>query len=261
MDDSNHTKKRKREGSPDGDQKQKKKKAKVERVPKTKKSEAEIRNARLAKGALLLQFNVERDGLGQKSIDRWRSVEKKGFFVTTKGCLIPAECHLFSNRSKKVGYDCALEFFRGQIRNPETAGNVNVHGWDCEETVSHLCHRNSCCAHSHLELVERWKNLKRDYCGYNGLCDCGSVPMCLDTYHPASFVRDDEFLTYKTPGLAKKIKEFFEITDNDIKVKVKILQIDHYTKDDKKKENKNKRISGSKKTVKETKKKAIRLNK
>lgn len=217
---------------------------------KAKRSEADVRNDMLQKGALLLEFRTLRKASSQE-VDRWRAVEKKGFLVTEKGCLFPAACHLFGNRSKKVGYDRALSFFEGKARDPGTAGSVNEHGWDCEDTVSHLCHRDDCCARSHLELVARWKNLKRNYCGANGGCDCGMVPTCVDTYHPPSFPRKpDTLLRYDTPGLSAKIKGLFETDD----VEVKILPATHYRKQDIKRENRNKRIKGSKKTVKGTKK-------
>ena len=103
--------------------------------------------------------------------------------------------------------------------------------------------------------MERWKNLKRNYCGYSGNCDCGSNPECIDTYHPPSFVRQDKFLNYSTPGLKKKLVKLFEVNEVNLVVKVEILPVTYYVVQDAKRENKNKRIKGSKKTVKETKKK------
>src|SRR5690606_38008336 len=50
--------------------------------PKIKRSEADIRGEMLEKGALLLEFNVERNGLNTQQSTRWRNVEKKGFLVT-----------------------------------------------------------------------------------------------------------------------------------------------------------------------------------
>lgn len=224
--------------------------------PKIKRSEADIRGEMLEKGALLLEFNVERNGLNTQQSTRWRNVEKKGFLVTEKGCLIPALCHWFQNRSKKVGYDCALSFFKGQVRQTETVGTTNKHGWDCEDNISHLCHRNECCAYTHIELVPRWKNLKRNYCGLEGICDCGMDPPCVDTYHPPSFVREpDRLLTYETPDLSKKIKAMFDSPNDNVKVKVKILPKNHYDMQDQKRINRNARIKGSIRTAKETKRK------
>lgn len=263
MDNSQYAKSGKRKRD-DEDQalskKRKTKKAKSidSREPKIKKSEASIRNERLANGALLLKFTVTRPDMNQRDIDDWRHVEKKGFFVTEQGCLIPADCHLFENKSKRVGYDCSLKFFKGQKRDPSSVGKTNLHGWDCEENVSHLCHRNSCSSFKHLELVERWRNLKRNYCGFLGVCDCGSNPKCIDTYHPPSFVRQDTFLKYSTPGLKKKLVDLFEVNQDSLKVKVEILQKDYYAVQDQKRKNRDERIKGSKKTAKETKKKQKR---
>jgi hypothetical protein len=217
--------------------------------PKVKQSEADIRNEQLGKGALLLQFTSTRAGLLPQEITRWRNVEKKGFLVTTKGCLIPADCHLFTNRSKSVGYDCALSFFNGQIRDPATVGTVNQYGWDCEEQVSHLCHRSPCCSFKHLELCPRWKNMKRNYCGLNGTCDCGLQPPCVATYCSNAARPTDDLLTYSTPNVGQLVRDMFD-TDS---VKVKILQKNHFATQDKKHVNRNKRIKGSKKTFKEKK--------
>lgn len=223
---------------------------------KTKGSEAQIRNEMLGKGALLIHFTVDQENLRKEAIDRWRAVEKKGFLVTTKGCLIPSECHWFAKQSKKVGYDCALKFFKGEERDPGSVGMVDKNGWDCEETVSHLCHQNRCCAYRHLELSPKWKNLKRNYCGANGKCDCGLVPPCVATYHPTNFVQGPpDLLTYDTPNLSKKIKELFECDEPGLKVKVSILAKNKYKVQDQKRDNRNKRIKGSKKTAEETKKK------
>jgi len=227
---------------------------------KTKRSEADVRKEMLGKGALLLRFTVDRENLRKEEIDRWRAVEKKGFLVTAKGCLIPAACHWFSNRSKKVGYDCALSFFKGQTRDPDSDGRVDGNGWDCADVVSHLCHRNKCCAYEHLEMSPRWKNFKRNYCGADGKCDCGLKPPCVATYHPPNFVGGPlDLLAYDTPNLSEKIKELFERDEPGYKVKVSILPKDEYKTQDLKRDNRNKRIKGSKKTAKETKKKQSRM--
>lgn len=219
---------------------------------KVKKTEADIRNDMLDRGALLLEFTINRPWLNNQDLTLWRAVEKKGFLVTDKGCLFPSD---HQTRSKKTAYDLALKFFKGQERNPATNGTVNEAGWDCEDTVSHLCHRDECCSISHLELVPRWKCLRRNYCGLDGTCDCGMQPPCVDTYYPPTFARKpDTFLTYSTPGLGKKIKALFE-TDT---ISVKILPRNHYVKDDIKYKNKQARIKRSKKTYKETLRKSLR---
>jgi len=231
---------------------------KVKKEIKTKSSEESIRNERLERGAILLRFEIERPDLTQAQIDRWRDVEKKGFFVTEKGCLIPADCHLFKNRSKKVAYDLSMAFFYGKERDLESKGKKNHNGWDCEENISHLCHRNSCCCYRHLELVPRWKNLRRNYCGDSGECDCGSENPCVDVYHPISFVRKDTYLTYSTKHLKKKLDEMYKVDEPGLKVRVKILPRDHYFIQDKKRDNRNKRKKASKENLRETKKKEIK---
>ena len=237
----------------------KRKKASEEKKPEfepaargaaSKRSEEFVRNEMLANGALLLEFHIDRDGFAKADLARWRAIEKKGFLVTDRGCLLPASCHWFDNRPKSVGYDRALKFFEGKERDPSSAGSTNEHGWSCEDTVSHLCHRNRCCSYLHVNLEPKWKNFKRNYCGVDGRCDCGMDPPCVETYHPPSFVRQsDRLLTYGTPDLSSKVKRLFERPG----VKVKILPLTHYRKQDLKRKNRKRRIKGSIKTAKETK--------
>jgi len=220
-----------------------------------KRDEATIRNEMLDRGALLLKFSVTKKP-SQKVKDDWRIIERKGFLVTTLGCLIPASTYFFKARAKKVGYDCAYSFFIGEEpRRQEMKKSTNQFGWDTADSMSHRCHRNQCASFLHIVREPRWKNWKRNYCGYDGRCDCGVEPSCVSRYYPDHFQRDEpSYLTYETKGLKKKLDEMFG-TEN---ISVKLLPRDIYVNEDTKRAARMKRIKGSSNTLKETKKKLKR---
>lgn len=205
-----------------------------------KRPEAEIRNNHLKKGALLLKFTVDRIGINQDILRQWRSIEKKGFLVTKTGCLIPALNHK-SNSKKKSAYEIAMNFFFGKSKNLEQ-GIVNEFGWPAEEQLSHLCHDNSCCCYKDLEIEPQWKNLKRNYCGFFGFCDCGMIPKCKCRYLPSNTIRNYDLLHYEDKNLSLIIKELFEYSSPDLTVKVSILPKDYYKVEDEKRVNRNTRI-------------------
>lgn len=228
------------------------------------RTEAEVRDEHLGNGALLLRFEVTRKGkaIPEPDLQKWRKVEKMGFRVTTTGCLIPHENYTSQSRSKTVACEVALKVFWGQARRGETTGTRNDFGWPMADQISHLCHNNSCCAYHCLELSPQWKNLKRNYCGFNGTCDCGLVPACRDRYYSSSADRERnskvEYLRYNTPDLGQKVRGLFNCDTDDLKVGVKILQKGFYKDQDKKRANRLKRKRGQKKTEKETRKKAAK---
>lgn len=216
---------------------------------KGRQTEASVRDAMLAQGALLLEFRIVRPSsdLDTDALRSWRSIEKKGFLVTKQGCLIPAPCHRFGNSKKKPAYEVALRLFWGKKRNPDTVGSVNEFGWPAEDQASHLCHDNACCAYCDLELVPQWKNLKRNYCGYGGHCDCGRVPECKLRYIPSDVPREYDLLRYGDEDLSKRVKGLFEIDTDELKVTVRILDPDCYRSQDEQRKHRNERIKRAKK--------------
>jgi hypothetical protein len=233
--------------------------------PPRRRTEAQCRNEHLVKGAILLQFAIDDDHHHHHSLSKnehqWRTVEKKGFLVTTTtGCLIPHKNHWFENRQRIIASVASLEFFYGKSVNPKTNGTVNKHGWPCDEQVSHLCHRSSCCSPLHLCIEKRWQNQKRNYCGLNGSCDCGMTPPCLSTYHNKEFHDDEEeveYLSYSTPGLSQKVKRLLGCCCSS-GIMVKILPKNHYHKEDTKRANRLKRRKGGIRTKKQTQRKRRR---
>jgi len=213
-------------------------------------SEAQIRNQMLEKGAILLTFTIERkNGISHEALRKWKQIEKKGFLVTTTGCLLPAKCHQQANSEKKTAHSVAMELFWGKKSDPKIWKNED--GWPMREQISHLCHYNLCCSYKDLEISPQWKILKRNYCGAKGFCDCGCEPACKSKYFPSDYERKLEFLSYSTPRLGEKVREFFELDSGELKVKVKILPADFYKVEDKKRENRNRRIKAMKRHKKQ----------
>jgi len=223
-----------------------------------RQSEAKVRDRHLEQGALLLQFTVQRPGnkVDKQALDSWRAIEKKGFLVTTTGCLIPAPCHTEGNSKKKPAYETAMKLFWGRAKDPATKGAVNQYGWPAEEQTSHLCHDNACCCYKDLEVVPQWQNLKRNYCGFGGTCDCGSDPPCKCRYLPSNVSRDYDLLSYDTPNVGKKVRDLLETNAPGLVVAVKILQPDHYKVQDEKRANRGQRIKRKAKHDAERDKKA-----
>jgi len=227
-----------------------------------RQSEARVREEHLLRGALLLDFSIERPGLNIQALSIWKSIEKKGFLVTKSGCLIPASCHTSGNSNKKPAYETSMKLFGGKSKNPLTKGTVNEYGWPAEEQISHLCHDNSCCWFKDLEIVPQWQNLKRNYCGLKGKCDCGCKPKCKSRYMPSNTLRDyDDLLRYGDKKLGEKVRNLFEVETEDLVVKVKILDRNHYKVQDLQRINRTIRLKRKRKHDAERKKKASKRRK
>jgi hypothetical protein len=86
---------------------------KQEKKSAGRNSEAQVRDQMLKQKAILLEFSVERpkEKISEEASLAWKSIEKKGFFVTTTGCLLPAICHRSANSTKRTAYNVAMEFF------------------------------------------------------------------------------------------------------------------------------------------------------
>jgi len=225
-------------------------------------SEGQVRMEMLDKGALLLHFDIERPGgVNHEALRVWRAIEKKGFLVTKAGCLIPAPCHCYANSNKKPAYDTAMKLFWGKSRDPTTTGSVNVYMWPSEDQVSHLCHDNACCCYKDLEIVPQWQNLKRNYCGFNGVCDCSMIPACKSIYRPSNIARDYDILRYGDADLGDTVRSLLEVDTEELRVKVKILESTFYKVQDMKRANRNTRIKRKKRHDTEHDRKAKRQKK
>jgi len=121
---------------------------------------------------------------------RWRLIERKGFKVTTEGCLIPHPQYNQQAGSTQNGYRTSISFFTGFDGNLAQDRVINQFGWDATLERSHLCHRNECCNPSHIIVEPFWKNRKRNFCGYNGSCDCGILPKCIRRFQSSNTVDD-----------------------------------------------------------------------
>jgi hypothetical protein len=195
----------------------------------SKKSERETRNQHLDDGAILIEFEYPFKEEDENAINNWRSVEKYGFKITTDGCLISHSCRWFSKKPTMVNYVASLKFFEDKENDDKHSDEVNKHGWPLTQQYSHLCHYQNCCSPYHLVIEAQWKNLKRNFCGYDGECDCGLKQKCKRTYHNTNYDHDFEFFSYNTEGLKGKIKEVIP------GYSFKILPKNHYVKDDEKK--------------------------
>lgn len=170
-----------------------------------KRTSGSLRKAHISKGAFLIEFKspaepmdmLRRDvpvGLGptsllsgkdrQSAVDQYRTMERKGFRVTKDiGCLIPDEQYgTYQQGAKVKGHQRSFAFFANWCPKQGDAAVRNEYGWPMNLQISHLCHRRSCCRIDHLVAEEQWRNLKRNYCGFGGECDCGSELKCLRRY-------------------------------------------------------------------------------
>lgn len=239
------------------------------RVPKKRASVPTIRGQMLEDGAVLLRFTVcfskdapeEKLKISKEAEKEWRSVEQYGFLILEDGCLIPAPCKREgANKTKKNAYDVAYRYFSGQTIERDDKAFDEL-GWPIGEQLSHLCHDNACCCYKCLIGEETWRNRKRNYCGRDGTCDCGMDPPCKKTYRSSHVKRvyaREQLLVYSSPHLGDRVKAFYNSETLERTVKVKILPANHYRVKEKKDENKGKRVTGSKRTREETRKKDVK---
>jgi hypothetical protein len=131
----------------------------------------------------------------QSARDQYRTMERKGFRVTKDtGCLIPHEQYCtYQQGSTLKGYHRAFMFF-GRWR-PAAGTLRNQFGWPMTPQISHLCHRRACCRIDHLVAEEQWRNLKRNYCGHDGVCDCSNEIKCIKRYTMSDQEEEPVFCT------------------------------------------------------------------
>lgn len=171
-----------------------------------RRTSPDLRRAHMENGAFLLEFEAPDEAVNlfrrvppraiaptsllsgsawQSAVDMYRTMERKGFRVTSDiGCLIPdSRYSTYQHGATKKGHQRTFAFFARWI--PEKLDVRNEFGWPCSAQISHLCHRRSCARVDHLVVEEQWRNLKRNYCGVNGVCDCGNEIKCLRRYQPS----------------------------------------------------------------------------
>lgn len=171
---------------------------------------------------------------------QWKQMEKYGFKVTDDFCLIPHKQYWGSRGHRGAGHTLSPQFFYNRKAHKKPK---NSHGWPCDEQYSHLCHVWNCVSPDCVVVEERWKNVKRNYCGLNGACDCGSTPKCTRMYHNKDHQWNLTYLSYDTPRLKERIMEY---TD----AKFTILPKDHYRSQDLKRKN---RVTRNKRNKKQKK--------
>lgn len=198
-----------------------------------RRSESDVRQEMLDKGALLLEFEPHEDA-SKEDIKSWKKLQKKGFLLHETGCLIPDSNHWFVNKGKPEGASCASKVLRGI--DCDRRERKNHLGWPLREEFSHLCHNSNCCSPCHVVCEAVWKNKKRNYCGIDGTCDCGQEPKCILPYRPkkdqAKWVAENSpLVTYKSADLKRKAVELLPKFD------FKILEPNHYAVQDLKRKN------------------------
>jgi len=196
-------------------------------MPKKKRGTAAIREEQVKQGAVFFDFAIPQLNSNVNWIHEWKAIEKYGFFVTTEECIMPYLYYRGSNKqvdNSIKGHIRACHFFFA--KQPGNVEKTNAFGWPCQEQVSHLCHNVDCINPLHLTIESQWKNLKRNYCGFNGKCDCGVIPKCVCTYtNIETFAKDFAYEKdlHKVNILLATLKLQFPF---------KLLQPGHYTKED-----------------------------
>lgn len=192
------------------------------RLCKPRRSLGDVRNDFIKQGALLLEFELlpnTTDVAAGDVVSAWRHIERFGFLVMADtGCMIPHAQFRphYGNSKLKLAHICSVAFFRGtRINYKAEEGKKNSFGWPVDLQVSHLCHTSGCCNPQHLVVEERWKNVKRNFCGWKvdaetgePVCNCGMEPACIRRYAPSTAQSARPLLKYDEEKLGKKIRHF-----------------------------------------------------
>lgn len=208
------------------------------KAKKPRLSEGDIRNGRLVEGAILLEFTPHKDA-PQEIIVWWRQTEKYGFFVSVDGCMIPYKQYWGSKGSRPAARGLVTQFFYNERTSKKP---INDEGWPCNEQYSHKCHVSNCVSPKCIIIEEQWKNLKRNYCGINGKCDCGNTIKCTRKFHNEQWDWKFDYMSYDTKELSSKLANLFPDT-----VKFKVLPRNFYSKKDVKAQNRSTRKKRRKK--------------
>lgn len=201
----------------------------------------DIRQMMLDRGALLFRFEKPNDVVHKSEHIAWfQQMEQMGFVVTRSGCILPYDNFSDSSKGRPKGHKISAYFFLGEPPCCQS-GSRHPHGWPVQMQVSHRCHRKDCINPAHLVYEPQWKNLKRNYCGERGSCDCGVQPPCLATYHNDKWRYDDEVVTYSTDGYRRIVADLVPGH------RFVILPADHYESVDIKKRKRNERLRSKRK--------------
>jgi hypothetical protein len=168
----------------------------------SKRSTSVIRKNMLLKNGIFLKCKQPSQGTKDKQmIQYYQSMENHGFLVTKTGCIFAYDNYYTGSKGRPKAHKISYLFFKGDLPQPEP----NSHGWPTKMQVTHLCHRKKCINPNHLIAEEQWKNLKRNYCGINGECDCNMQPPCIRTYHSDNWDHEDEFVGYDGTSYIKRL--------------------------------------------------------
>lgn len=201
----------------------------------------DIRRTMLDRGALLLRFEKPAGVVHKREHVAWfEQMEQAGFLVTRSGCILPYDNFSGSSKGRPKGHKISAYFFLGEPPRCQT-GSAHQHGWPLQMQVSHRCHRKDCVNPVHLVYEPQWKNLKRNYCGEQGSCDCGVRPPCLATYHNDEWRFDDELITYSTDGYRKIVANLVPGH------RFVVLPANHYESVDTKKRKRDERLQNKRK--------------
>ena len=187
---------------------------------KAKRLSGEMRTEHIAKKAFLIEFAAPGQpmdmfggvdpplGLSpqpvfsgkdrQSAVDKYRTMERKGFRVTRDiGCLVPDDQYSTVQQGATFkGHQRSFQFFAGWY--PKKGSDTrNIYGWPADMEISHLCHRRCCARIDHLIAEEKWRNQKRNYCGFDGECNCGNEVKCLRRYQMDNQADKPEFCSSK----------------------------------------------------------------
>lgn len=207
----------------------------------------DIRRKMLDQGALLFRFEKPHDVVHKREhIVWWEQMEQLGFRVTRSGCILPYDNFCGSSKGRPKGHKISAYFFLGEPpRCQQQQSGGHPHGWPTQMQVSHRCHRKDCINPAHLVYEPQWKNLKRNYCGEHGSCDCGMQPPCVATYHNGDWqYSDDHLVTYSTDGYRRIVAGLVPGR------RFVILPADHYESVDIKKRKRNERLHSKRKKSK-----------
>lgn len=109
------------------------------------------------------------------ALRQYFAMERKGYIFTDDGCVFPEEQYRKAGEGQVLkGHQRYFQACYGFYPSTaESQGNpVTDLGWPADLQLSHSCHRRGCLIHLLLEW--KWRNVKRNYCGVNGDCDCSN---------------------------------------------------------------------------------------
>lgn len=209
-----------------------------------------IRSAMLERGALLFRFEKPTGVTHKQEHIAWfEQMQEVGLLVTTNGCILPYENFRNSSKGRPKGHKISAYYFLG---GPPPRQEMHPHGWPTEMQVSHRCHRKDCVSPLHVIWEPQWKNLKRNYCGADGSCDCGMTPPCVATYHNDGWQYDDEIISYSTDGYRRQVADLLSGR------RFTILPKNHYESIDNRKRKRDERLHGKRKNKVVPRKKKVK---